>query len=458
MKADHPSDSLKYQWRIMGAVLRSSWATGLDKSIAFEIVDNYRKDFRNSRASLSYLMNATGADRKSVIASTRRLVANGPFSVIRQGAGTRPTEYGIDFDSVQDLASSGADTTTNRSVPSSGVEPTTTCGVHSTTSDPSSGVEPTQSVLPDAAYKAGIQDRKNDCATASPPVAVGLEAAAPGKAQGGFGELFKTYYATTKGHAGSRAKARAAYERMNVTPETHADLITSARAWHDAWAAQGSPDAPRMHLSTWIEREEFECDPPAPYQQKERKTKSQTQKAAQESKPKAPNSNSRVMRVIATEGIGDEFGDWGLRIILDDEFGHESEYVLDSVYTNGGKGPDEAIYRMISDLDGRQPGARLIVETKGDRIVRVKPAKATARQVEISEADSTDRTNVTAILMDTDGKPEGTIYINGERLKSLCEVLGIVNIQDTDELLFKPFVIDENGRFLPVSSELKEAA
>jgi hypothetical protein len=77
MTGKHAPDSLKYQWRLVGAVLRSDWATGLDKSIAFEIVDNYRSAFGDSRASLSYLQNATGADRKAVIASTRRIVEHG---------------------------------------------------------------------------------------------------------------------------------------------------------------------------------------------------------------------------------------------------------------------------------------------------------------------------------------------------------------------------------------------
>lgn len=449
MKAENSGDSLKYQWRIMGAVLRSSWATGLDKSIAFEIVDNYRKDFRNSRASLSYLMNATGADRKSVIASTRRLVENGPFSVVRQGAGTRPTEYGIDFDSVQDSASSGVDTTTNKIGSSSGVEPTTTGGVHPTTSDLSSGVEPTQSVLPDAAYRADIQDRKNDCAPALPPVAAGLEAAAPGRAQG-FGELFKTYYATTKGHAGSKAKARAAYEKMSVTPEIHAELIASARAWHDAWAAQGNPGAPRMHLSTWLDREEFENNPPSAFQPKERRAKAQ--------KPKAEpaNANGRTMRVISTEIDGEVFGDFAYRVTLDDDQGEIVEQVLQA-RKHGEPGEDADACAMLLDAGGQIPGARIIVETNGDRIIGISPAPPTPRIVKISEADSVDRINVTAVLTDLQGRPEGQLDLDANRLAALCDVLAITNIQNTDELLDKQFTVDEHGDFLPMPSEPKAA-
>lgn len=262
----HAPDSLKYQWRVLGLVTRSKWATGLDKSIAFEIIDNYRKDHGNSRASLSYLVEATGADRKSVIASTRRLVENGPFSVGRTGAGTRPTEYNINFDLVQDKPSSGADTTTTATSSSGGVEPTTRGGVETTTSGSSSGADTTESVLPYAAYKADIQDRMIDPAPASPPLADGLKATAAGGAEGGFEELYRVY-----GNRQKKAEAKAAYLKLDPSLELHEHMMDAARVWFASWAAQGKADAPRFTLAKWIEREEFDCDPPGQYKAKERK-------------------------------------------------------------------------------------------------------------------------------------------------------------------------------------------
>jgi len=94
----HAPDSLKYQWRLYGVVARSAWATSLDKSIAYEIIENYRKEFGNSRTSLRFLETATGATRTNIIASLRRLMDLGPFSVHRQGAGVRPTEYLLHFE------------------------------------------------------------------------------------------------------------------------------------------------------------------------------------------------------------------------------------------------------------------------------------------------------------------------------------------------------------------------
>jgi hypothetical protein len=265
MDEKHKPDSLKFQWRILGAVLRSAWATSLDKSIAFEIVDNYRKDHRNSRASLSYLVNATGADRKSVIASTRRLVEHGPFSVARQGSGTRPTEYDIDFDFVQDKPSSGVDTTTRLNGSSSGVGTTTGGGVDTTTGSSSSGVDTTESVLPYAAYQADIRVERNDPASPSAPLADGLKATAAGNAGEGFEELWKAY-----GHRQKKADAKAAYLRAAPDVELHTRMVDAAKNWLSSWAAQGKDDAPRFTLAKWIEREEYECDPPTAFKGKDK--------------------------------------------------------------------------------------------------------------------------------------------------------------------------------------------
>ncbi|MGO7152735.1 hypothetical protein [Rhizobium leguminosarum] len=271
MTDKHAPDSLKYQWRLLGLVLRSKWATGLDKALAYEIIDNYRKAFGNSRASLSYLQKASGADRKAVIASTRRLVENGPFSVIRAGAGTRPTEYKLHFELVQENASSGLDTTTMDVEPSSGAETTTGGGAETTTRSASSGAETTESVLPVAAYKAGIQDRMIDPAPPSAPLPVGLTATGADDAGGGFEKVWKAYY-PTRGQ-GRKADAREAYGKLNPDYELHLQILEAAREWYGAWAAQDNETAPRKHLNVWLREESYECHPPAAYKPKERKAK-----------------------------------------------------------------------------------------------------------------------------------------------------------------------------------------
>ncbi len=299
MDEKHKPDSLKFQWRIIGAVLRSAWATSLDKSIAFEIVDNYRKDHRNSRASLSYLVNATGADRKSVIASTRRLVENGPFNVARQGSGTRPTEYDIDFDFVQDKPSSGVDTTTSLHGSSSGVGTTTGGGVETTTSSPSSGVDTTESVLLYAAYKADIQVERNDPAPAAPPLADGLKATAAGDAGGGFEELWKAY-----GHRQKKADAKAAYLKAAPDVDLHTRMVGSAKNWLSSWAAQGKADAPRFTLAKWIEREEYECDPPTAFKGKDKASPKPASRGANQPETGIPATEKPDFTVYPDQAAG----------------------------------------------------------------------------------------------------------------------------------------------------------
>ena len=326
-------DSLKYQWRILGHVLRSGWATSLDKSIAFEIVDNYVKRHGNSRASLSYLVKATGADRKSVIASTRRLVEHGPFSVARQGVGTRPTEYVIHFEKVQDSSSSGADTTTSSEHASSGVDTTTGGGVDTTTSASSSGADTTESVLHVAAYKAGVHDRMIEPAPPTAPLSVGLSATDAGSAGGGFEELWKAY-----GHRQKKADAKAAYTKADPDADMHERMVAAAKAWFAAWAAQDKAEAPRFTLAKWIEREEYECDPPTAFKPKERKAKA-------EHAPAASNDNELEDggRMVCDVGPFTNFGTFQATIIgskVEEPDELTQKVTLDLSWSNPGFGPD----------------------------------------------------------------------------------------------------------------------
>ena len=161
--------------------MQANWASGLDKSIAYEIIDNYRRDRGNSRASLRYLEQATGARRPSVIASVRRLVENGPFNVALQGGGTRPTAYALDFGQVAENARGIVDNTSSSSA-SSGIVDNTSVVPQAIPLESASGiVDNTESVLPVDGLQAGLLDRMIDPATpTAPPLADGLAAPAAG--------------------------------------------------------------------------------------------------------------------------------------------------------------------------------------------------------------------------------------------------------------------------------------
>lgn len=156
------------KYRFIKALLYTRWSTALDHNIGMRIVERYKDEHGNGRVSLRYLETGTGASRSSIIASLRRLADNGALCVVRQGAGTRPTEYlpvwnfGQDASgSVGDTSSGSADTTT-----ASGSADTTPSGVAGTTSKPSSGsVGDTESHLRKATLKGEptvVGDEKDD--------------------------------------------------------------------------------------------------------------------------------------------------------------------------------------------------------------------------------------------------------------------------------------------------------
>jgi|APCry1669192522_1035417.scaffolds.fasta_scaffold00562_5 hypothetical protein len=269
-KPKHAPDSLKYQWRLLGLVLRADWATGLDKSVAYEVVDNYRKERKDSRASLRYLEKATGATRSNIIASLRRLVEHGPFSVALQGGGTRPTAYALHFDKVAENASGIVGDTASDNGPGGIVGNTTVVSQAIPLEDASGIVDNTESVLLVDGLQAGLLDRMNDCAAATPPPVSGLSAATAETPQEGkptFESLWRAY-----DYAKGKKEARAAWNAL--PPDTNlAAVIEAAKAWQASWAAQGKPDAPRYTLARWLKDERFDEDAPRGFQKVEKPAK-----------------------------------------------------------------------------------------------------------------------------------------------------------------------------------------
>ncbi|ACM25788.1 hypothetical protein [Rhizobium rhizogenes] len=128
---------------LLSAIILSDWSTKLDHKIATIIINRYYKAFDCARASLRFLERGTKATRPNVIASLRRLVENGAFSVLREGAGTRPTEYKLHFDFqssgiADDTSSSGIADDTSRN--GSGIADNTPSGSAGDTSRGASGI------------------------------------------------------------------------------------------------------------------------------------------------------------------------------------------------------------------------------------------------------------------------------------------------------------------------------
>ncbi|SOC93057.1 hypothetical protein SAMN05216358_3221 [Rhizobium sp. AN5] len=123
-------------------VIRTDWATKLDHKVMAELIERYVSRHGNARASLRYLEKATNATRANVVASLRRLVDNRAIELVREGQGTRPSEYrpnfGFSSGIAGDTSSSGIvyDTTTE----TSGIAGNTPSGSVGDTSNRSSGI------------------------------------------------------------------------------------------------------------------------------------------------------------------------------------------------------------------------------------------------------------------------------------------------------------------------------
>lgn len=233
-------DSLKYQWRIYGLVVRSGWATSLDKTIAYEIINGYRKEFGNAQISLRYLEKATGATRTNIVNSTRRLCEDGPFSVVRKGSGNRPTEYAIDFDLVYEGTSSGiADDTSSRGIAHDTPVISDRGIAHDTASSPRGPAHDTES---DLLPLTGV---RGEVGKPTPAHGAGLAA---GHRSAGFEEAFREY-----GSHGDLEAASAIWATLNPTSELAAHIIAQATSWKRT----AKPGQRRMPFEKWLAQEKY---------------------------------------------------------------------------------------------------------------------------------------------------------------------------------------------------------
>jgi hypothetical protein len=297
--------SLLSQYKLLRAVIDAPWATRLDHKIASHIINLYWAKHGNARASLRYLENATGATRPNIIESLRRIAEQGVINVARQGVGTRPTEYGLNFafadckkpfsknkkpgghaasGSVDDTSNSirGIPDDTSNEAPSGIVGDTSTSGiVHDTPSgiadDTSSGssgiVGNTESYLRNVLTSTLTVSRNEDtpAGPTAPPVS-GLEAhtavtAVDPEKVGttdlpiGFQELWTVW--PRKHHI---AKARAAYKALAPDPTLHATLVTKATQWAVHYEQTATEKRWWKHLHAWLAEERYLEDPPEPYE------------------------------------------------------------------------------------------------------------------------------------------------------------------------------------------------
>lgn len=434
-------DGLLAQHKLLLAVLGTDWATRLDHKVAAQVIERYYPKYGGARVSLRFLQAATGSTRPNIIASTRRLVANGVFWVKREGKGTAPTEYGLNFS----FPMSGiADDTTTEPAACGTADDTAGGTAHGTARTASGTAHGTETDLPSPAYVPA--DGKVEIVS---PSAGGPMAAAAGE---GFDRIWVAY-----DKLGNKVAARAAFEAIENPDVDH--IVERARAW----AASAKPGQKRMPLEKWLAAEK--------YDEADRKVQPKPEKTPANDERPAARQRGRVtdqLRVIEVETFGHpSYGDYRYRLKLDGPDGHQ-EHMLEAI-ADGRPGEHRALvdklHRAFAVPDD-WPGQRLRLEIDDDRIVDIIPERKPDCVVTIATSALVEEYGsklIVAKVVDADSKPEGEIVIiyesddtdeqaaGQEKLARLLQAVGMSKIDDTDELVGRVFLLTGKGDYVPVA-------
>jgi hypothetical protein len=252
------------QYKLLGAVIDAPWATSLDHKITRHVIERYYAKFGNARVSLRYLERATGSERNKIIPSLRRIIENGVISIIRQGIGTRPTEYDLNFDFTSKFPSGALEGTST----SGALEGTSSGALEGTSTASSGALQGTQTYLRNMStdmLTVGMNEDTPAVPTAPPVPGLEADTAATAVDPGTQPNLFEELWAAfpRKHH---RAKARAAYKALAPDEALHADLMAAAIALAVHYEKSATEKKWWKHMHTWLAEERYLEDLPEPYE------------------------------------------------------------------------------------------------------------------------------------------------------------------------------------------------
>lgn len=241
--------SLLSQWWTLGTITADRRTTGRHAKVAWVIIDRYRQDFGNGRASVRYIARACDLSASMVSKACRELVEWGYFSQ-NVGVGTRPTEFTPNWATVPPVSNTTA-------VDISVLQGSNTCVPQgSNASDDSVLPVSHESYLPYPADKAGLRVSRNEFEAAPvAPLAGGLWAAAADPASGGFEEFWSNW---PRKHG--KAAARIAFGK--VPPALHDTILAAARAWAEHYAKHGVDKRWIPEPANWLAKERWDEDLP----------------------------------------------------------------------------------------------------------------------------------------------------------------------------------------------------
>ncbi len=186
-------------------------------------------------------------------------------------------------------------------------------------------------------------------------------------------------------------------------------IVEAASAWQASWAAQGKSDAPRFTLAKWLEREEYECEPPTAFKPKERKSKAPAQKPdpdpANDNAPTEDDVPAFMRGSPSLWPLGDFYG----------------EFVENDVINEYGDKDMAAELVFLVNSPGEHFGKRFL-----------------------------HRFYVQCFIQSA--QDEGRKY-----LSQIQNAVGVTSVEDLDDLMFKPLRVRSFGKALTYSP-IKEAA
>jgi len=229
-----------------------------------------------------------------------------------KGAGRRASRYvpvWSKFDSVRNSMNTTYEEASVRETPNMSVRETPNTKADSVHNSPNE--DPS---TPTRSQDQGTGVDGLECAPASPPPAAAPLGGATAERAQGFEELWRAY-----GHKQKKAEAKAAYAKLAPEGDLHARMVTAAANWFERWAAQGKKEAPRFSLAKWIDREEYDCEPPTAYKRKERQARTEEPRPASPAndnpKPMASAIPRASRRMVNDVGPFSPFGDFDAEIV-----------------------------------------------------------------------------------------------------------------------------------------------
>ncbi|UPJ69870.1 hypothetical protein [Bradyrhizobium sp. 187] len=243
------------QWTLLSEIIADKRTRKPHIQIAQIVIDRQKREHGNSQASVRYIERGTGLSKWRISKATAELAEWGYFTR-RPGAGTRPSEFtATSWPSVRVQRDSKHPTLVSESEGTQCPSLEGRCGPLVSESE---GTNP--------AYVDGLQAglREAECSVgaATPPALAGLEPATPETPPGGFVELWDAFSLKL---TNTKAKARAAYDKLAPEASLHATIVGAAARLHAHYEEHAIERRYRIQLQNWITARGWEDDLPVVY-------------------------------------------------------------------------------------------------------------------------------------------------------------------------------------------------